>query len=623
MPTEPRSKASSESLAVMLVALALIVLSFWNAPQNGFVYDDNLQVERNPLIQTPALYGKALTSDVWAFKSGGEAQVSNYYRPVFTAWCIANHIVFGLDPAGWHFANILLHALATWLAWRLLRRLGTPPVVAAIVAWIFAAHPVHVESVTWVAGSPDPLLTIFGFWALDKWLQLREKPSAVGQGLVVGATILAMGSKEAAIALVPIAFCAEFALSRQAGMAGLWLRALKATAPFAVGAVAFIALRSVIVGPGGPMEQQAIGWGGMLATTPQLFAFYVRQLVFPMELSTAYPLRAVTSADFTAANFWIPLAVSLAVVALFGSLARKRALCLIGAAIFVFFLIPSFYIKAFHPEHIVRDRYLYIPVLGFFLVLIEPIAARLKAEADLRHPLAIGGGLLAAALGYLSMSYNPVWFSNRTMWEAGVKTDPKGYFAHMNLAESLRQEKLPNQAIPIAKKATELNPNVARPWTILGMALRDVGNLGEATVALEKATSFQADTIIAAENLGQVYQLQGRIDDAVAVFRKVSTEQPGLKVRSELNIAVLYFNAGRTDEALQTLEELRPHLEKDRVADNQRGWFFLGELYLQRGQSAQAAEAYRTFLARTPLLRTTESMRNQATTRLRELGQSP
>jgi len=107
---------------VKWIAMLLIVAFaiFANTLSGNFVYDDTRQITTNPLIQENELAGKALVSDVWAFKGDGTVTMSNYWRPAFTAWCIAGWRLFGSDPFGWHLMNILLNGIVSVLAFQLL-----------------------------------------------------------------------------------------------------------------------------------------------------------------------------------------------------------------------------------------------------------------------------------------------------------------------------------------------------------------------------------------------------------------------------------------------------------------------------------------------------------------------
>src|SRR6476620_8766508 len=145
----------------LLVLLALVSFGiFANSLSGGFVYDDNRQILRNPLIQEPSLYGQALVSDVWAFKCDGKIAASNYYRPTFVAGLIVNYRLFGTSRFGWHLLNVLLHVGSCLLGFLLLRRWNISRNAAFAVALVFAVHPLHVESVAWISGSPDLLLSI-------------------------------------------------------------------------------------------------------------------------------------------------------------------------------------------------------------------------------------------------------------------------------------------------------------------------------------------------------------------------------------------------------------------------------------------------------------------------------
>ena len=185
-PVSPRGAAPAEAprgalagrggaALVLSIALVLVVLAYANAIHGQFVYDDQRQILRNPLIQQPALLGKALTSDVWAF-SGAEGKAwSNYWRPAFVAWLSLHYALFGTDPTGWHVTNIALHFLATALGFFVLRALGARPAVCAVATWLFAVSPVHVESVTWISGSPDPMAASLLFAAFLGHLAARAR----------------------------------------------------------------------------------------------------------------------------------------------------------------------------------------------------------------------------------------------------------------------------------------------------------------------------------------------------------------------------------------------------------------------------------------------------------------
>jgi tetratricopeptide (TPR) repeat protein len=612
--------ANKPMTAVMLIATVLVGLAFWNAPQGQFVFDDQKQVVRNPLVQNPALWRKALTSDVWAFKSPTFDTVSNYYRPVFTAWTIANFTLFELEPAGWHVANILLHLLVVWLALKVLVRLGFSWPVAAAAAWIFAAHPVHVESVTWIAGSPDLLMAAFLLWALDAYLRLRGAPTFKGWAVALGATLLAMGSKEAALMMAPAAFVIELAMSKSEGRKDALQRGLRLSLPF-VGVIAlFLVLRGVALGTYTVDDQSPASLASVLLSVPELVFFYFRQALAPFWLSSAYPLRAVSPSGLTLTAFWLPLAFTLAAVVGLVQLARKNARWAAALAVMLF-ILPAFYIRAFSAEHVVRDRYLYLPLLGLVVLLLDVVSSRAKraeGEGLAWNGTTIGGLVAAVGLAVLSMLYNPVWMSDVALWRRGVETDPNSTMANMMLAESLRTDKSPEEAVPYAEKAVSLSPKVSRPLTVLGMAYKDLGDYPKAESALKRAIANGYDTTIAAGQLAEMYVNMGRHQEAVEVFEAEIGRNPGYKLEGRQNVATVYVLSGHRDKAAIALESIRTKARTSPVLAGRKALFLLGQLYTEMGEYEKATTAFKEFLEVTEGWEdpATQQMRDQAASRL-------
>ena len=132
----------------------------------------NRKSSRTPPSARGAICRNYFTSHVWAElypHVGGD-----YYRPVFLLWFRLNHAMFGVNPEGWHLTTVLCHVAATYLVFRLVRRLAASPWIAFSAATLFALHPVHIESVAWVSGVTDPLLAIFLLGSFLAYLQFRE-----------------------------------------------------------------------------------------------------------------------------------------------------------------------------------------------------------------------------------------------------------------------------------------------------------------------------------------------------------------------------------------------------------------------------------------------------------------
>lgn len=158
----PRSTASRKSDADALSALLLLLLSFaayLNSLGDGFIYDDQFQVVANPYAHSFHYLGKIFGGTVWTFQGAGG--ISNYYRPLMSLAYLACYKLFGPIPFGFHLLNVTLNAGVVLLLYAVTRKLFGDRFLALAAAGLFALHPIHTESVSWIAGVTDLELSFF------------------------------------------------------------------------------------------------------------------------------------------------------------------------------------------------------------------------------------------------------------------------------------------------------------------------------------------------------------------------------------------------------------------------------------------------------------------------------
>ena len=360
-------------LRFLLPLILVAFLIFANSLNNEFVYDDTRQIVRNPLIQDVSLYGTALTSDVWAFKGDGTIAASNYWRPTFVAWIILNFQLFGLNPFGWHLLNILLHVGICALGFLLLRRWGMSQILAFAITLLFAVHPVHTETVAWISGSPDLLFGLFLLASLWFASNYAEKRSRLDVILAMVFYAFALGAKEVAFLCFPLYWFVFDRAKKGENKSIEKGNALAFAAPFAILAIFYFLFRWLILGEISHAVADSPNFLSAILTAPTAFIFYLKQMLFPLSLGVNYSLRPV--AGFELLNFVLPLIVSIAALALFLLLVKRTFVQKIGFLLFILSLIPALNITAFPSEQIVHDRYLYLPLLGF-LMLISTLSER-------------------------------------------------------------------------------------------------------------------------------------------------------------------------------------------------------------------------------------------------------
>jgi len=167
------TNASSLSESTLLGGvLALTALVYAATVRFEFVYDDQNQIVRNTLVQSWHFVPGYFKGKLW-LTLFPNASV-NYYRPFNFLWFRVNDALFGLQPTGWHVMAILLHLLATALAYAVARRVTGRPLVAALAALLFGIHPTRHEVVAWVSGTTESLWAVFFFLAFLAYLKSRE-----------------------------------------------------------------------------------------------------------------------------------------------------------------------------------------------------------------------------------------------------------------------------------------------------------------------------------------------------------------------------------------------------------------------------------------------------------------
>ena len=619
------TKPSSEWVYAALPGLAA-VLVYLNTLRGEFVYDDKRQIVRNLLIQDLSNFWTALSSDVWAFKAEAiGAASSNYWRPSFVFWMIFNFQLFGLKPLWWHVSNILTHAGVTLLAYFLLRRFDVSQLTAGAIALLFAAHPVHTESVAWISGSPDLIMAlgVLGSLWFVKNLQMKQTPRDWALALLLFA--LALGAKEAAI-LFPLAVFALFWQPPKSEGNGLhWKQAALWATPFAALAFVYFLVRLAIIGQLTREQLDAPTPFEMLLSVPEIFCFYLRQTVFPLWIGPAYPLRAVTTDTIGVGNFIAPLLIAPLVLAALVWLARRTPLARLGLAIFLLFLAPAFNIGAFLREQAVHDRYLYLPLLGFLILVVPPLWEWLESRAK---PLAYAViAVVCALLAAQTARYNRAWLTPIGLFEAAVKADPSSALNHDSLAAEYTgarrwEDALNsyNQALALKRQTTSL---AGRAQTLTELkrfdeAERDLLDITQGRVEVSSNYSLYQ----AYERLAITYERQNKLELAAKSLEEARKKLPQYAGAISDKIGIILVRAGRKDNAIAQLEAGKPYARKELLPESRSVFYHLGKLYAEAGKATEARGALQEYLALTANMQdpVTLQQRQDAAGMLQKLG---
>jgi len=549
----------AESRALFLTIAATTIV-YANSLSGAFVFDDTKQIAANPSLRSWGNIFRAFTNDVWSFERGTLTTdlPPPYYRPLFTVYLTLNYKLFGLWEPGWHLMNLLVHATATVFVYYLLRRLSGNNIVALLAALLFALHPVHVESVSWISGIPDPLAALFYIPSLLWYVRYRDE----GNRKWLIASLIAYGlaalCKETPLVLPLVLGVWE--LARAQNRKSLGLR-LKETAyqlvPYGVVASAYLVLRYSVLGlisakhPLMATVPDSMIW----RTLPYVFVNYLKHLIAPFALSLIYSPPFITST--VDLRFLGSVGILLGV----GSVLWFYRKTLDGSvrvaiALMVVPLLPVLNLRVFHYEYIIQDRYLYLPSIGFcYLVALLLVWL---AQRHQRTATAISVVLLLA-FGASTVLQNRIWQNPVALWQRAVNSSPDSWSSHYNLGLAYLDLRQYEPARLQLTEARRLNPKQATVHNNLALAQAGLGNADEALASVKTALAIEPRLLEAHNNLGALLFDKGDYTGARREFALVLERNPASSSAR--------FNLARTlaamDDHAGAIREYEALLAKD------------------------------------------------------------
>lgn len=551
---------SKHILTWTLVAiLCAALLPYSPSLSHGFVYDDDVQV-----LQPPAFHA-------WHFIPGYFISpmpgfTARYYRPLFFLWLGANRLLWGTHPLGWHLGNLILHAITSLLAFALLRKYFKDERSATIGALLFAAHPIHVETVAWISGCSDALMALGLLGSLLLWMRNCEAPSLWRRTASLVCCALALLSKETAVILPAVIFFHKLAgipavdsLPNQRKVQ--WRLALWEAAPYlAMTLICFCARLWVLRG----ISTSASKWISQrqaLLTIPSMLWFYLGHLIWPWNLSLNYDLPVVTGLN--SQLFWIPLILLAASGAATWGLLRWTGdrRILIAVLWLLVPLSPVLYVRLFAQDDFVHDRYLYLPVLGMGVLagtLAESLTKKWKTR---QHLTTAAAGIAVLSLGLVAAVQTQPWRNNLLLYTNAVRVAPNNMLARNNLAGEFVKQGRYAEAGEMFKAILEKRPGMWLPNYNYGSLNYRLGNLAVAEEYLRRAISIDPTDADEYIYLGATYLKEGRLEDADQQVRKAIARKPD-GAGYHFTLGVIEWQRGNLAPAReQMLEELKYHPE--------------------------------------------------------------
>lgn len=505
---EAREWSGRRSIAGLAILLATVA-SYLPAMRGKFIWDDDAYVSQNAQLRTPGGLERIWTDP---------GSTPQYYPVVHTTFWI-EYRIWGASPAGYHAVNIVLHALSAMLLMGVLLRLGFP--AAELTAFLFALHPVHVESVAWITERKNVLSAVFYLASLSialRYFLPADRRAAKGWLLAAAFLLflLALLSKSVT-ATLPVVILLILYWKRGRVSAGAALTLLPFLAVGAASGLFTAHLEKTHVGA----EGMAWSWSWIerFLIAGRALWFYVGKIVWPANLTFIYPRWHVSQSVWW--QFLFPLAAATTFLALWKAREKIGRGPLVASLCFAATLLPALGFFAVYPMRysFVADHFQYlasIPILALVAFVLHSAIGRAGSRvARTTLPAAI-----VLVLGILTWHQCGMYRDEETLWRETIRRNPRSSMAENNLGALLLREGRGEEGGEHVRRAIELDPRNYEALASMGHLFSDRGMIPEAIESYEASLAIQPTYGLAAYNLGNVYRIQGEPGMAIEMYRR-------------------------------------------------------------------------------------------------------
>jgi len=532
LPTAGPSVAplSDRTVGVALgLILAVVFLSYLDTLWFQFVLDDRFQIVDNTWLRSWRYLPRYFTGDVWSFLH--PTFRGNLYRPLFLLWLRIQYIVFGLNPWGWHFCTVLAHVAVTALVYCLSLRLLQDRRAALFATLIFGLHPVHAEAVAWISGVTEPILALLLIASFLYYLHGRTEPF-YARGYLAASLVLyllATLAKETALVLPMIIFASELIWSGTAGTSRLrvWLHrgwaAFAVTAPYLAISGAYMGLR-VMALHGFQNPRETHRFFEMVLTWPSVLWFYIQHLLWPVGLGPFYDVDYITHLDVR--NVLLPTLIAVLVAAGLWVLAVRSRRAALAILWLILPILPVLNLIVFNFVH---DRYLYLPSIGFAMLVgmglgrLQAGSARILGQPAIQVALA---AVLTLGLATRVSEETAYFATSKTFFTRANSMSATREAAKANLAGMMGEQGHLEEAIKMYEDVWPTQPNSWQVNYNLGYAYYLTGKFPEADRYLSRAAQIDATLPDTFFYLGLTKLKLGDIDAEAGNVQRALTIRP-------------------------------------------------------------------------------------------------
>jgi Flp pilus assembly protein TadD len=547
-----------ELFIYLLLVLATVVV-YWQVANHDFIHHDDTQyVSENPHVQT----GFTRQSLVWAFTTTHAAN----WHPLTWLSHMLDCQLYDLNPMGHHLTNLLLHLANTLLLFIVLKQMTGAIWRSGLVAALFALHPLHVESVAWVAERKDVLSTFF--WLATMWTYGRYVAAPGSRRYLCTLFLFALGlmAKPMLVTLPFVLLLLDYWPLRrfQAGPAGsndqgqvqLPLSLLRTRtpssrliwekAPLFIFSLASCVVTFLVQQKGGAVETvEAFPFTIRISNALVSYVSYMGKMIWPQSLAVFYPHPGTSLPGWqTVAAGLLLICITIGVI----RAGRKRAYLTVGWLWYLGTLVPVIGLVQVGAQAL-ADRYTYVPLIGLFIMISWFIPDLLAAW---RHRgIVLGGAAVTVVSALMVCTWMQLqhWKNDLTLFEHAITVTSNNYLAHDSLGNALAEQGKLDQAITHYNAALRIKPNSLNTHNNLGVAFLEGGDIDKALTHYYAALRLKSDSAETHNNLGVAFFSMGQLNKAISHYLTAIELDPTFG-KAYNNLGNVLFQQGKLDEAI-------------------------------------------------------------------------
>ena len=566
------------NIGLIILLFAATFIAYWPALHGGILWDDDAHITR------PGLQSIGGLPRIW-FQLGATQQ---YYPVLHTAFWVEHHL-WGDSTLGYHVLNVLLHGIAACLFAFILLELSIRG--AWVAAFIFALHPLGVESVAWISEQKNTLSAVFYLLAMLLYLRYDKKtgegtPQYSRDYFIALACFVAAVLSKSVTATLPAALLVIFWWKH--GKLS-WNREVRPLLPwFGIGLAGGLLTAWVerrFVGAEGKDFSLSLMQRVLIAGRDVWF--YLQKLVWPSKLMFVYPRWDVKPSVWW--QYLFPLGVIALVAAAWLVRARSRA-PLAAVLFFIGSLFPALGFFNAYPfiYSFVADHFQYIASLG-----IIALAAAL-CDGKWRTAIAIA---VLAVLGTLTRLDSATYRDSETLYRATIQRNPDCWMCYNNLGVLLYSEGRSKEAVPLYMQALRIKPDYAEATNLVGVVLSSDHRWDAAIAKFQDALRMKPDYADPLNNLGNVYVTLDQPQEAMPYLQKALQLRPDY-AEAKLNMGAALLKMHRIADAITNLKDairLKPdYAEAHGILGV--AWYTSGQLLEAKAELEQAVRSKPNFV---------------------------